>query len=55
MQPSSTWEGPERSGSAMTTFLRGLNHLDRIDVGEILFHGRPVGYGPRRSGSSPDP
>jgi polar amino acid transport system ATP-binding protein len=32
------------SGSGKTTFLRCLNHLERIDEGEILVHGRPVGY-----------
>ena len=39
------------SGSGKTTFLRCLNHLERIDEGEILIHGLPVGYRPRRSGS----
>jgi polar amino acid transport system ATP-binding protein len=39
------------SGSGKTTFLRCLNHLERIDGGEILIHGRPVGYRPRPSGS----
>src|ERR1044072_9120230 len=39
------------SGSGKTTFLRCLNHLERIDEGEILIHGRPVGYRPRASGS----
>jgi polar amino acid transport system ATP-binding protein len=32
------------SGSGKTTFLRCLNHLERIDEGEILVHGSPVGY-----------
>jgi polar amino acid transport system ATP-binding protein len=32
------------SGSGKTTFLRCLNHLESIDGGEILVHGRPVGY-----------
>ena len=32
------------SGSGKTTFLRCLNHLERVDAGEILVHGRPVGY-----------
>ena len=32
------------SGSGKTTFLRCLNHLERIDEAEILIHGRPVGY-----------
>jgi polar amino acid transport system ATP-binding protein len=34
------------SGSGKTTFLRCLNHLERIDEGEILVHGRSVGYRP---------
>jgi polar amino acid transport system ATP-binding protein len=37
------------SGSGKTTFLRCLNHLERIDEGEILVHGIPVGY---RSGAN---
>ncbi|MGH8989052.1 MAG: amino acid ABC transporter ATP-binding protein, partial [Acidimicrobiales bacterium] len=32
------------SGSGKTTFLRCINHLERIDRGEILVDGRPVGY-----------
>jgi polar amino acid transport system ATP-binding protein len=38
------------SGSGKTTFLRCLNHLESIDEGEILVHGRRVGYkdGPDR-------
>ena len=32
------------SGSGKTTFLRCINHLERIDGGEILVHGLPVGY-----------
>lgn len=32
------------SGSGKTTFLRCLNHLESIDGGEILVHGRRVGY-----------
>jgi polar amino acid transport system ATP-binding protein len=32
------------SGSGKTTFLRCLNHLESIDEGEILVHGRRVGY-----------
>ncbi|NUR61827.1 MAG: amino acid ABC transporter ATP-binding protein [Catenulispora sp.] len=32
------------SGSGKTTFLRCVNHLERIDGGEILVHGLPVGY-----------
>jgi polar amino acid transport system ATP-binding protein len=39
------------SGSGKTTFLRCVNHLERIDEGEILVHGRPVGY--RSSTSRP--
>jgi polar amino acid transport system ATP-binding protein len=34
------------SGSGKTTFLRCINHLERIDEGEILVHGSPVGYRP---------
>jgi polar amino acid transport system ATP-binding protein len=34
------------SGSGKTTFLRCINHLERIDEGEILVHGHPVGYRP---------
>ena len=34
------------SGSGKTTFLRCLNHLERIDEGEILVHGSRVGYRP---------
>ncbi|MDQ0931404.1 amino acid ABC transporter ATP-binding protein [Streptomyces turgidiscabies] len=34
------------SGSGKTTFLRCLNHLETMDEGEILVHGRPVGYRP---------
>ena len=34
------------SGSGKTTFLRCINHLERIDGGEILVHGQPVGYRP---------
>jgi len=40
------------SGSGKTTFLRCLNHLERIDEGEILVHGGPVGYRPHGSGSA---
>lgn len=32
------------SGSGKTTFLRCLNHLESINGGQILVHGRPVGY-----------
>jgi polar amino acid transport system ATP-binding protein len=34
------------SGSGKTTFLRCVNHLERIDEGEILVHGSRVGYRP---------
>ncbi|OLE24003.1 MAG: ectoine/hydroxyectoine ABC transporter ATP-binding protein EhuA [Catenulispora sp. 13_1_20CM_3_70_7] len=34
------------SGSGKTTFLRCVNHLERIDEGEILVHGCRVGYRP---------
>ena len=37
------------SGSGKTTFLRCINHLERIDEGEILVHGGSVGYRPGRS------
>jgi len=33
-----------RSGSGKTTFLRCINHLERIDAGEIRIDGRLVGY-----------
>lgn len=32
------------SGSGKTTFLRCINHLEKIDEGEILVCGRRVGY-----------
>src|SRR5689334_1728310 len=32
------------SGSGKTTFLRCLNHLERIDSGSIVLDGEPVGY-----------
>ncbi len=32
------------SGSGKTTFLRCINHLERIDGGEIFVNGRLVGY-----------
>lgn len=38
------------SGSGKTTFLRCLNHLESIDEGEILVHGRRVGYKDGRDG-----
>jgi polar amino acid transport system ATP-binding protein len=39
-----------RSGSGKTTFLRCLNHLERIDSGSILLDGEPVGYRRGRRG-----
>jgi polar amino acid transport system ATP-binding protein len=38
------------SGSGKTTFLRCLNHLESIDEGEILVHGRRVGFKDGRDG-----
>ena len=38
------------SGSGKTTFLRCLNHLERIDAGEVLLDGNSVGYREGRSG-----
>jgi polar amino acid transport system ATP-binding protein len=32
------------SGSGKTTLLRSINHLERIDAGEILVDGKLVGY-----------
>ncbi len=32
------------SGSGKSTLLRGINHLEKIDGGAILFDGRLVGY-----------
>ncbi len=32
------------SGSGKTTFVRCLNHLERIDKGHILVNGEPIGY-----------
>ena len=32
------------SGSGKTTFVRCLNHLERIDQGRILVNGQPIGY-----------
>jgi polar amino acid transport system ATP-binding protein len=36
------------SGSGKTTFVRCLNHLERIDQGRILVNGEPIGYRERR-------
>ncbi|HEY6797108.1 MAG TPA: amino acid ABC transporter ATP-binding protein [Kineosporiaceae bacterium] len=38
------------SGSGKTTFLRCLNHLERIDSGEVLLGGTSVGYRQGRRG-----
>jgi polar amino acid transport system ATP-binding protein len=38
------------SGSGKTTFLRCLNHLERIDSGSVLLDGEPVGYRQGRRG-----
>jgi polar amino acid transport system ATP-binding protein len=38
------------SGSGKTTFLRCLNHLERIDSGSILLDGTSVGYREGRNG-----
>jgi polar amino acid transport system ATP-binding protein len=38
------------SGSGKTTFLRCLNHLERIDSGTILLGGTSVGYREGRNG-----
>jgi polar amino acid transport system ATP-binding protein len=38
------------SGSGKTTFLRCLNHLERIDAGEVLLDGVSVGYREGRLG-----
>ncbi len=32
------------SGSGKTTFLRCINHLEKIDSGRIEVNGRPIGY-----------
>jgi polar amino acid transport system ATP-binding protein len=32
------------SGSGKSTLLRCINHLERIDAGEVLVNGRPIGY-----------
>jgi len=38
------------SGSGKTTFLRCLNHLERIDAGDVLLDGTSVGYREGRRG-----
>jgi polar amino acid transport system ATP-binding protein len=38
------------SGSGKTTFLRCLNHLERIDEGDVLLDGASVGYREGRHG-----
>ena len=38
------------SGSGKTTFLRCLNHLERIDEGDVLLDGTSVGYREGRNG-----
>ncbi|WP_322796282.1 amino acid ABC transporter ATP-binding protein [Tepidiforma sp.] len=32
------------SGSGKSTLLRCINHLERVDGGQVLFEGQPVGY-----------
>ena len=32
------------SGSGKTTFLRCINHLEKIDAGSIEVNGHPIGY-----------
>ena len=39
------------SGAGKTTFLRTINHLERIDSGEILVNGHMVGYRRTRAGT----
>jgi polar amino acid transport system ATP-binding protein len=38
------------SGSGKTTFLRCINHLERIDGGRIEVNGHLIGYRPARNG-----
>lgn len=38
------------SGSGKTTFLRCMNHLERIDRGSLLVNGHPIGYREGRKG-----
>jgi polar amino acid transport system ATP-binding protein len=40
-----------QSGSGKTTFLRCINHLERIDAGKIEIRGNPVGYEIKPDGS----
>jgi len=37
------------SGSGKTTFLRCINHLEKIDSGSIEVNGHPIGYRMKRS------
>jgi polar amino acid transport system ATP-binding protein len=37
------------SGSGKTTFLRCINHLEKIDAGSIEVNGHPIGYRKRKS------
>jgi polar amino acid transport system ATP-binding protein len=37
------------SGSGKTTFLRCINHLEKIDSGRIEVNGHPIGYRERKS------
>jgi polar amino acid transport system ATP-binding protein len=39
------------SGSGKTTFLRCINHLERIDGGRIEVNGHLIGYRPGRNGA----
>jgi polar amino acid transport system ATP-binding protein len=39
------------SGSGKTTFLRCINHLERIDGGRIEVNGHLIGYRPGKNGS----
>ena len=36
------------SGSGKTTFLRCINHLEKIDSGSIKVNGHPIGYRSRK-------
>ena len=40
------------SGSGKTTFIRCINHLEKIDGGRITVNGRLIGYRQRGTGSS---
>jgi polar amino acid transport system ATP-binding protein len=37
------------SGSGKTTFLRCINHLEKIDAGSIEVNGHPIGYRKRKN------